>query len=80
MQRSCLQLILYTIIEKLCDSHINYSSVIDYMREKYNRVLTTLIKTKRDSRTKFEEDTRSSQVNVDQCLQDFIPNNTEPAR
>ena len=72
---------LHTVIEKLCQSNTNFSSTINYMREKYDRILCCWLDSKQKTETllTLEEDTKSTHVIEDQKLQEFIPENTKPA-
>ena len=70
---------LYTILEKSCQSGTNFSSTIDYMRAKYDRILRSWL-TNRQSKDIHHEDVKSAKIIEDQQLKSFIPEDTKPAR
>ena len=72
---------LHTVIDKLCQSNTNSSSTIDYMREKYDRILCCWLDPKKKTETQLtlEVDAKSTHIIEDQKLHEFIPENTKPA-
>ena len=70
---------LSRIITKLFNADIDYSSVIDDMRLKYDRVLATWLKTK-TMKASIEEDKKSTSIIAQQNMGEFVPDNSKPAR